>query len=320
MSVQTKRSCYQHTDVPDSSNTGLKIENALLFRSISFESIELCHKMKIEQIRKQYGHILSSHAFSSVYLWKDKMRLKLFLTENLFCIKREDRFQNQYFFPCGEEKEKIRLIQALIREGSVAFQYIRNEDKAFLEKHFPGRFEFSSAREDWEYIYDKREQIELSSPGYKHLRSKVHHGKNEYQWKTLKLTKDNLTFAYEVVHNWNHRSEDSRTYADIQATLTALDHYEELGLSGIILMAEQKSLAVALGTAITEDTFDLHISKTLVGNIDSYLKWELFRSLPDEIAYINREEDLGIEGLRCNKTQMKPIRFNELWKGWTKEV
>lgn len=319
MRVQTKRSCCQRT-ADLSGSTGLKIEKVISFQSISFESIDLRHKIKIDQIRTQYGHILSSHAFSSVYLWREKMRLKLFLTENLFCIKREDRFHNQYFFPCGEDEEKILFIHALIREGSVLFQYIRNEDKAFLEKNFPGQFEFCSAREDWEYIYDKREQIELSSPGFKHLRSKVHHGEREYQWTTLKLAEDNLTFAYEVVNNWNHRSEDNRTYADIQATLTALDHYDELGLSGIVLIADQKPLAVALGAAITEDTFDLHISKTLVGNIDSYLKWELFRSLPDEITYINREEDLGIEGLRCNKSEMRPVSFNELWKGWTKGV
>jgi hypothetical protein len=50
-----------------------------------------------------------------------------------------------------------------------------------------------------------------------------------------------------------------------------------------------KPLAFALGTAITEDTFDLHISKTLEDDIDCYLKWELFRRLPENIRYINRK-------------------------------
>lgn len=288
--------------------------------TISFESIELCHKMKIDQIRTQSKHILSSHSFSSIYLWREKMHLKLFLTENLFCVKREEMFQDQYFFPCGEDGEKIRFIQALIREGSVFFQYIREEDKAFLEKYFPGKFEFRSAREDWEYVYDKREQIDLSAGGFKHLRSKVHQGERGYHWIIENLTTDNLHYAYEVADNWNNRTTNKGAYADIQATMAALDNFEELGLSGLVLKAEQKPLAIAVGTAITEDTFDLHISKTLVSNIDSYLKWELFRSLPNEITYINREEDLGIEGLRCNKSEMKPVRFNELWKGWTKGV
>ncbi|MDD3174004.1 MAG: phosphatidylglycerol lysyltransferase domain-containing protein [Herbinix sp.] len=283
-----------------------------------FEPIDLCHKNKIETIRKKYKHSLSSHAFSSLYLWRDKMELSLYLKDELFCIKRGSFETNDYFFPCGDREAKLNLITKLIEKDSITFQYIREEDKLFLEEYFPDRFDFSSAREDWEYIYDKDEQVSLSGGSFKHLRSKVHKGENAHRWSTLKLSKENASAAVVVTRRWNDEVNHNGESADINATLNALNNFDELNMSGVLLMEDQVPYAFAMGTSITEDTFDLHISKTIESDIDCYLKWELYKQLPDHIRYINREEDLGMEGLRLHKTEMKPVRFNELWKGWTR--
>lgn len=285
---------------------------------LEFGSIELWNMDKIDVLRKKYHHTLSSHAFSSLFLWQDKMKLKVFFSEKLFCVKREDCGDNDYFFPCGDTKEKINFISWLAGKGFVSFQYIREEDKLFLEEHFPGRFDFRSAREDWEYIYDKDDQIKLDGSRFKHLRSKVHKGENVHNWTVTRLSTENTCLAAEVARRWNDEVKHNGESADMKATMKALDNFEELKLSGILLMEDQLPLAFALGTAITEDTFDLHISKTLESDIDCFLKWELFQQLPEKIKYINREEDLGLEGLRIHKTEMGPVRFNELWKGWTR--
>ncbi len=284
---------------------------------LDFTTIKLVDKDRIDNLRRSYGHTLSSHAFSSLYLWKDIMKLKVYLSDKLFCVKCEQENTNEYFFPCGAEEEKQFFISKLLDKEKLSFRYLRDEDREFLEKYFPGRFHFVSTRDDWEYIYDKEEQVRLKGSSFKHLRSKVHRGEQSYQWTITKLSKKTIPLAAEVAGKWHTEIKHSRGSIDISATLNALKFFKELQLSGILMLDGDKPLAFALGTAITEDTFDLHISKTLEDDIDCYLKWELFRRLPENIRYINREEDLGITGLRLHKTQMKPVRFNELWKGWT---
>lgn len=286
--------------------------------ALNFTKIELSHKDRIDQIRRSYGHTLSSHAFSSLYLWKDKMKLKLYLSDQLFCVKCEQKDNDEYFFPCGAEEEKQYVISKLLDQGQLTFRYLRNEDIEFLQKYFPGRFYFESIRDDWEYIYDKEEQVSLKGSCFKHLRSKVHRGEQSHHWTIMQLSKYTVPLAAEVAGRWQTEGKHNGESVDIAATLNALEFFEELQLSGILMTDGEKPLAFALGTAITEDTFDLHISKTLEEDIDCYLKWVLFRQLPKKIRYINREEDLGIEGLRLHKTEMKPIRWNVLWKGWTK--
>ncbi len=285
--------------------------------ALSFTTIELSQKDRIDSIRRSYGHTLSSHAFSSLYLWKDKMKLKVCLSDQLFCVKCEQKDTDEYFFPCGAEEEKQSVISKLLDQDQLTFRYLRNEDIEFLQKYFPGRFYFESIREDWEYIYDKEEQVRLKGNSFKHLRSKVHRGEQSHQWTITTLSKNTIPLATEITERWQAETKHNGESVDMDATLKALEFFEELQLSGILMMDGEKPLAFALGTAITEDTFDLHISKTLEEDIDCYLKWELFRQLPKHIRYINREEDLGIEGLRLHKTEMKPVRFNELWKGWT---
>lgn len=246
------------------------------------------------------------------------MKLRVYLTERMYCVERGD-FHRKYFFPCGEKEAKLGFIDSLLKEGTVTFEYIREQDKRLLEEYFPGRFEFFCLREDWEYIYQKEEQVSLSGGRFKHLRSKVRKGKNAHDWSVDRLSVENKGMAAEITRRWSRENKHYGQVTDIKAAMNALEFYDQLNLSGIILSADKVPLAYALGAVISPDTFDLHISKTLESNIDCYLKWELFRQLPKEILYINREEDLGIEGLRIHKTEMKPVRFNELWEGRTRK-
>lgn len=281
-----------------------------------FKPITIEYRDKIESIRKSCRHFLSSHAFSSLYLWKDKMKLSICLKEELFCVKRGSEGENSYFFPCGSDEAKLEFLSSILGQEKLSFCYIQKEEKEFLEKHFPGIFEFECAREDWEYIYDREEQVKLNGGSFKHLRAKVHKGSNTRNWTVARLGRDTLSAAFEVTCRWEEEVKHNGESADIKAAVNALDYFEALNMSGVLLSENTVPYAFAMGSFITGDTFDLHISKTLESDIDCYLKWELYKQLPDNILYINREEDLGIEGLRIHKTEMKPVRYNELWKGW----
>lgn len=281
-----------------------------------FEPIKINHKERIDTIRRRYGHNTSSHAFSSLYLWQDKTNI--YLRDDLLCVKLKGNELN-YFFPCGGTESKLEFITGVMDHEKVSFRYMQKEDVLFLKEHFPGSFSFHNTREDWEYIYDRDEQVRVEGASFKHLRGKIHRGRNARNWKVVKLSKANVNIAGEIAYRWNDENKN-KGVSDIKATLYALEYFNELNLSGILLMENKKAYGFALGTAITEDTYDLHISKTLESDIDCYLKWELYRQLPDNINYINREEDLGIIGLRIHKTEMKPVRFHELYRGTMRQI
>lgn len=107
-------------------------------------------KESIEKIRKKYGHILSSHAFASLWIWKEKMGLTVHTEEDFFAVKSTLYGKNAWFFPCGaEEKKKAFLKKQMEEAENFSLYYMREEDRMFLEEEYPGCFCIEKAEESF---------------------------------------------------------------------------------------------------------------------------------------------------------------------------
>ena len=89
-----------------------------------FEKVEVAHRDFIESIRKRYNHSTSSHAFTSIFLWKYSMKLTVYFGSDIFCVKRENLGSNHYFFPCGNDGEKKRIISELLEKEQIGRAHV----------------------------------------------------------------------------------------------------------------------------------------------------------------------------------------------------
>lgn len=277
----------------------------LLFYPLGIET-----RSEVERIRALEGHALSAHAFASLFLWQEEMNLSVCLRENALLVRCAARGDNAYFFPCGSEAGKLELLRDLGEPGGLSLHYLREQDQLFLSRYWPSRFVFEKMRGDAEYIYRRTDQLNLRGGIYKNLRAKIHKAQNRYDWKVIDLDQSCLERAADVILRWRGPLSGDRTVA-----MRALEYFDALGLQGILLENGKGPQAVAIGSCITPDTFDLHVTKTLLPSIDSYLKWELYRRLPPAVQWINQEEDLNLPGLRTNKRESIPYSLTLLWKG-----
>lgn len=87
-----------------------------------------------------------------------------------------------------------------------------------------------------------------------------------------------------------------------------LVHREELGLTTGALRVEGKIIAFTFGSPINQTTFGVHVEKADINYEGAFtmINREFARRLPEQYIYINREEDLGQEGLRQSKRSYKP--------------
>lgn len=271
--------------------------------------VRLEDRPMIDAIRARAGHTISAHAFTSLYLWQKAMQLSLCLEDDAFFVRFAQRGENAWFYPCGSEKAQVEFLQAGLQTPGFSLHYVRREDLTFIQAHFPGRFRFEESRGDFEYICNRAEQVELPGGKFRKLRSKVNRGKNSCAWNVVKICRENLPACRSVVENWAYNG-----ISDREVALFSLEHFEELDMAGIILESEEGPQATAYGSYIAEDIFDLHVAKTVMHNIDSYLKWSLYSCLPETVQWINLEEDLNISGLRTSKLESVP-ELIPLWKG-----
>ncbi len=280
-----------------------------------FHEIVIQQRDSIELIRKKYNHKTSSHSFSALFLWKYSNNLSVYIDDDVFLIKRSDREKSDYFFPCGSDEKKMIIINELLKTEKPFFRYMREEDLNFTKKYFPDKFNFIEARNDWEYIYSKDELINLYGSKYGNLRNKIKKAKKICDWDIVEINSENINLITEITNLWIKKRNTDPNVKDDTSSIKAFKYFNDLKLRGILLYNENKAYAFSVGCEINGDTFDLHMSKSIINDIDNYMKWEFFKLLPDYIKYINREEDLGIKGIRINKTEMNPIFFNKLWSG-----
>ncbi len=273
--------------------------------------IRLEDRVLVEAIRLRAGHTLSAHAFASLYLWQESMKLSICLEEDGFFVRIRERGENAWFYPCGSTRAQLDFLEAAQKTPNLSLHYLRNEDVRFLKSHLPGRFSFQEARGDAEYLYLRRNQLDLRGGAYKNLRGKVHRARNGHIWEILNICAGVGEDCEKVIRDW--RTAQGRL-GDVNVALFALQHYEALHMRGILLRNESGPQGVALGSVIAPGVFDLHVTKTLLPGLDSYLKWELYQGLSDEVEWINQEEDLGLLGLRVNKLESLPSQVVPIWR------
>lgn len=98
-------------------------------------------------------------------------------------------------------------------------------------------------------------------------------------------------------------------YADERRSMRyVLNHWSELDGHGGALLVGGKLVAFTFGAAVNHDTFDVCVEKadTEYDGAFAMINREFARSLPPRFVYVNREEDLGISGLRKAKLSYHP--------------
>ncbi|MCR5206998.1 MAG: phosphatidylglycerol lysyltransferase domain-containing protein [Eubacterium sp.] len=282
---------------------------------LTFLPLSLSQKEKIESIRIASGNNQYVYTFASLFVWKTDEKYEVCLSDDAFIIKNGIEGDNDYLFPCGSNTGKKALIDALIKNGIPVFHSVTDEDKLFLEAEYPDLFVFEECRDDFVYLYDKKEQIELRGTAYKRLRHKINRGRDSAaEWLIEPITADNVERAMKINKRWAE-SLGNEGPADIIPAETALNYFSELSMWGLLFSADGQDVAYVTGAFITPEIFDLSFCKVLDKRCGFFVKWAMYRELPQSVITVDSEEDLGIEGLRSHKLQRQPKELRRIWKG-----
>ncbi|MDO4338833.1 MAG: phosphatidylglycerol lysyltransferase domain-containing protein [Eubacteriales bacterium] len=285
------------------------------------EPIKLSMKDQVESLRMKAGHEAASHGFSSLYIWKEEMKLGICLEKDFFSVSYGLRGEHAWFFPCGDRKAVREWISCQIKEDELCFYYMRREDALFLEQEFPGCFEIRLCENDSEYLYDRKQQEKLQGRKFSGQRNHINRVLHDHRLRWERLCDENMDTAMEICGLWERDRERTGGIRDTEAVRNLLGHRRELSVEGILVYVDEEPYAVAAGYPLSYSTFDLALAKqkSFLTGLSVYVKHQLFLSLPEQYEWINAEEDLGIPGLRTMKRQMRPVGQMEMYTGRKKQ-
>ena len=170
--------------------------------------------------------------------------------------------------------------------------------------------EFSEDRDNFDYLYLRTDLAELAGKKYHKKRNLVAQFHSNYSsWEAKPLTRDLVPVALDILKKWR----DLKGFdGDFAAATEALDQFENLFLDGMVYWVEGKPAAFCLGERLARGRmFAVHFEKAIeeYKGLYQFVNQHFAASLPTYYIYVNREQDLGDEGLRQAKMTYRPCGF-----------
>ena len=277
--------------------------------------IALDDRGPVEGLYRAYGRGDSAHAFPSIFLWQEDMKLSLCLEEAVYTVRCG--WKDGWFSPCGEPRAVTECVEALLSAGCRRLCYLTEADVRLLETAFPGRFSIREAPEDSEYLYDRQQMIELPGRRFAKLRNLCRRLEREHSLSVEPLTEAGLPAVREIAAQWRPSAGQAEGISGDRAVELLLDHWTQLGAGGVLLTLDGEPWAASAGFLLNEAVFDCCFQKARVNipGVTEYIRAALAAASPDPVVRFNYEEDLGVEGLRLMKQRLRPCAMIPMYTG-----
>lgn len=273
----------------------------------------------------------SDLCFTNLYSWGKKFNTQFAVEAGWLFIRFKDNYdRNSYLKPIGEGgiRDGINMIVEDHRQFDSVFQ-IRGLTKEMIveiDEALPGEFVYQLNRSVSDYIYSSEKLIHLKGKKLQSKRNHINRFKRENEWEYRSLAGDAgmIKASKAALDKWmelNRQDRDPTLVYDDFATTLMLEHFDYLELSGGAILVEDEVVAFTIGERLTRDTFIVHVEKAFntINGAYAIINQQFVENEAAEFAYINREEDMGMENLRRAKLSYQPDILLEKYNARFKE-
>lgn len=282
---------------------------------LNFEPISLEKQDKYLTRYAECSQKASDYSFVNLWGWAEAYGLLWAWNNGLVWIKQTIP-ENVYWAPVGRWEEMVwdQRFFDYFNEQAV-FTRIPENLALLWKERLENRIVMQEAREHWDYLYHVDELVALKG-------KRFHKKKNLLNQFLKKYRFEYIPFDMEAIHKAMAMQEDWCTWRDCEASesLSAenraiariLSDWEELDtVTGAAILVGNEMAAYTIAESLSEDTLVIHFEK---GNPDYKGVYQAINQLfldhsKRKYKIVNREQDLGNEGLRKSKLSYNPVDF-----------
>lgn len=294
----------------------------LEFKPITIDDLKL-----LNPFLKEFSSSSCQHSFAAMLGLTDKYGDEYCFIDDVLFIHRSHQDHDGYrvyLAPLGNLSTSIsKYVQMIFDDAhdyglKASFETVTEEFKNLLIDNFDSNlFDIEYNRDYSEYIYTVEGLSVLPGRDLAAKRNRVRAFYSAYEGhiEIKDITPSNISDVKEFTKVWiKERMEsldDPGLESESKAISIYLNNFEALNFRGIVVYLYGKVAGYAAGVPISSDTIDEVIEKGLrdVTGIYQLLCNEFANICCKDFAYINREEDVGLEGLRRAKESYKPYKL-----------
>lgn len=281
---------------------------------LEFKDIALSDREWINSLLAKSDFMGCEYSFANNMAWRRLGNTKICRYKDFYISCSFDNGMPIVTFPSGEGDYKDLVSKLKEYSQSLGYQLVissvNNQKLALFNEIFPNEFTAEKDDSNFDYIYNANDLIELK--GKKYHQKRNHLSKfNENNWSFEPITKDNQDECIElsvISYNDKQSYDNLSSVSEQYAINTFFNNFNELGLKGGLIRIDKKVVAFSIGEKINSNTLCIHIEKAIPEIQGAYaaINNEFAKYAANNCTYINREEDLGIEGLRKSKRSYYP--------------
>lgn len=291
---------------------------------MEWTEIAIDDKARFERFGAMKHYEVSDLSFTNCFIWHFSRTIETAVAGDFLCIRVTYPGRAPLaLMPRGQGDLK-GVLEKLIDDfafNRAAFR-MRALSKVMadeIEAAMPGRFQFTPERDRFDYVYRVSDLIELAGKAYRSKRNHLNRCRMMYDFSYEPLTGELVDAVAGAQIRWCQKhggAGDDVLRHEHTGIMEALKHFDRLAFRGGALVLSGNVVAFTFDEALTDDMVVIHIEKADPDVHGAYqaINQQFLAHEWSDMAYVNREEDLGIEGLRQAKQSYRPVKMIEKYR------
>ncbi len=280
--------------------------------------VTIADKEIFDSYFKDASILNSESTFTNLFMWQVPYNIRYAIIDGCLCVfsKHNDRPESVNF-PFGDGNAVSALEKTLDYFKAMGnppkIRLYGQSQKEFVENRFPDTFHFKTDIDAADYVYNIDNLINLPGSKYHAKRNHINKFKSLYDFKYHRMTTD---FREDCRLMFNHWCESKRGVIDnieeqLMAVNRLLDNWENLDIVGGCITVDSQMVAFSFGEVLSrkESIVVIHLEHADVDFQGSFpmINQQFLEHEWNDFRFVNREEDMGLEGLRKAKKSYYPI-------------
>lgn len=287
---------------------------------IIFKVFDIDAKEKLQPYFERANYGPCEYNFNLIFMWDHLYKTRYHIEDDFIVFAGGcEGDESCTIMPlCTEQNRKkaFEFIYGIFKDKNKPFKMVvtTKEYAGFVEENYKGKFKITSNREDFDYIYLADSLRTFKGKKMRKKRNHLNFFMREYgaryEYKTI--GEENFDDCLKLLREWNLDKEVYEEDEEI-GIKKILQYYKELDVKIGGIYIDDTLKAFSIGSYYNQDTALIHVEKAdadIRGLYPAITQEFLVHEFPS-VTYVNREEDMGIEGLRKSKLSYQPHELLE---------
>ena len=288
------------------------------FKCLSLDDMEIINSYVKNNSIESYEYL-----FSSLYMWRKLNNVKYAIIDDALVIEKNEEGKGTFYAqPLGYKKDKlVNIIESLIErnENYTDRDYLFGDvDEEFindLKKYTDYRIEIIEDVDDFEYVYNTKDLIELKGKKYHSKKNHVNTFEKTYKYEIKSINNENvIKDCLTLLHRWYEEvleTVDKEMCMEIDAIKDLFKELHYFELMSIAVYVDNELAGFAVGERVNDKTAVIHVERGELQfkGIYAFINRRFLMECFSDTEFVNRQEDTGNEGLKKAKQSYHPAKM-----------